>query len=37
MVFKKPDEEFVKEGAEKVTPEDIEIVAEKSEEIDKVR
>jgi uncharacterized membrane protein YkvA (DUF1232 family) len=35
MVFKKPDEEFVKEGAEKVTPEDIEIVAEKSEEINK--
>ena len=35
MVFKKPDEEFVKEGAEKVTPKDIEIVAEKSEEIDK--
>jgi uncharacterized membrane protein YkvA (DUF1232 family) len=33
MVFKKPDEEFVKEGAEKVTPKDIEIVAEKSEEI----
>jgi len=35
MVFKKPDEEFVKEGAEKVTPKDIEIVAEKSEEINK--
>ena len=35
MVLKKPDEEFVKEGAEKVTPKDIEIVAEKSEEINK--
>ena len=35
MVFKKPDEEFVKEGAGKVTPKDIEAVADKSEEIDK--
>ena len=35
MVLKKPDEEFVKEGAEKITPEDIETVADKSEEINK--
>ena len=35
MVFKKPDEEFVKEGAEKITPEDIKTAAERSEEIDK--
>src|SRR6185503_2149071 len=35
MVFKKPDEEFVKEGAEKVTQKDIETVVEKSEEINK--
>ena len=35
MVLKKPDEEFVKEGAEKVTPQDIETIAEKSEEINK--
>ena len=35
MVFKKPDEEFVKEGAEKITPKDIETVADKSEEINK--
>lgn len=35
MVFKKPDEEFVKEGAEKVTPEDIETVVERSEDINK--
>jgi len=35
MVFEKPDEEFVKEGAEKVTPKDIETVVEKSEEINK--
>ena len=34
-MFKKPDEEFVKEGAEKVTPEDIQTVAEKSEDIKK--
>lgn len=35
MVFKKPDEEFVKEGAEKVTPKDIETVVERSEDINK--
>jgi len=35
MVLKKPDEEFVKEGAEKVTQKDIETVVEKSEEINK--
>jgi uncharacterized membrane protein YkvA (DUF1232 family) len=34
-MFRKPDEEFVKEGAEKVTPKDIEKVAEKSEDIQK--
>jgi len=34
-MFKKPDEEFVKEGAEKVTPKDIQTVAERSEEINK--
>jgi uncharacterized membrane protein YkvA (DUF1232 family) len=34
-MFKKPDEEFVKEGAEKVTPKDIQTVDEKSEEINK--
>ena len=34
-MFKKPDEEFVKEGAEKVTPQDIQTVAERSEEINK--
>ena len=34
-MFKKPDEEFVKEGAEKVTPRDIQSVAEQSEEINK--
>ena len=32
-MFKKPDEEFVKEGAEKVTPKDIEKVVDHSEEI----
>jgi uncharacterized membrane protein YkvA (DUF1232 family) len=32
-MFKKPDEEYVKEGATKVTPEDIETAAERSEEI----
>ena len=32
-MFKKPDEEFVKEGAEEVTPKDIETVVEKSEDI----
>ena len=35
MVVKKPDEEFVKEGAEKITPEDIQTAAERSEEINK--
>ena len=34
-MFKKPDEEFVKEGAEEVTTRDIETVVEKSEEIKK--
>lgn len=34
-MFKKPDEEFVKEGAEKVTSKDIQTVAERSEEINK--
>jgi uncharacterized membrane protein YkvA (DUF1232 family) len=32
-MFKKPDEEFVKEGAEKVTPKDIEKVVDHAEEI----
>ena len=32
-MLKKPDEEFIKEGAEKVTPTDIQTVAEQSEEI----
>ena len=32
-MFKKPDEEFVREGAEEVTTKDIETVVEKSEEI----
>ena len=35
MMLKKPDEEFIKEGAEKVTPTDIQTVAERSEEINK--
>jgi uncharacterized membrane protein YkvA (DUF1232 family) len=35
MVLKKPAEEFVKEGAEEVTPKDIETVVEKSEDINK--
>jgi len=35
MVVKKPDEEFVKEGAEKITPKDIQTAAEQSEEINK--
>lgn len=35
MVFKKPDEEYVREGAEKITPEDIQTAAERSEEINK--
>ena len=34
-MFRKPDEEFIKEGAEKVTPADIQTVAERSEEINK--
>ena len=34
-MFKKTDEKFVKEGAEEVTPRDIETVVEKSEEIKK--
>lgn len=34
-MFKKPDEDFVKEGAEKVTPKDIQTVAERSDEINK--
>jgi uncharacterized membrane protein YkvA (DUF1232 family) len=33
-MFKKPDEEFVKEGAQKVTEKDIEKVVTKSEEIE---
>jgi len=32
-MFKKPDEEFVKEGAEKVTSKDIQTVVDQSEEI----
>jgi uncharacterized membrane protein YkvA (DUF1232 family) len=35
MVLKKPAEEFVKEGAEEVTPKDIETVDERSEDIKK--
>jgi uncharacterized membrane protein YkvA (DUF1232 family) len=34
-MFKKPDEDFVKEGAENVTPKDIQTVTERSEEINK--
>jgi uncharacterized membrane protein YkvA (DUF1232 family) len=34
-MFKKPDEEYIKEGAEKVTPKDIETVVENSEDIKK--
>jgi uncharacterized membrane protein YkvA (DUF1232 family) len=34
-MFKKPDEEFVKEGAEKVTSKDIQTVVDESEEIKK--
>lgn len=34
-MFKKPDQEFVKEGAEEVTPKDIEKVVDKSEDIKK--
>lgn len=35
MMLEKPDEEFVKEGAQKVTEKDIEKVVSKSEEIEK--
>ena len=35
MVLKKPDEEFVKEGAQKITDKDVEKVVTKSEEIKK--
>ena len=35
MVLKKPAEEFVREGAEEVTPKDIETVDERSEDIKK--
>jgi uncharacterized membrane protein YkvA (DUF1232 family) len=34
-MFKKPDEEFIKEGAEKVTPQDIQTVDERAEDIRK--
>ena len=34
-MLKKPDEEFVKEGAEEITPKDIDTVVERSEEIKK--
>ena len=34
-MLKKPDQEYIEEGAAKVTPEDIETVADKSEEIKK--
>ena len=34
-MFKKPDEEFIKEGAENVTPKDIQTVSDRSEEINK--
>ena len=34
-MFKKPDEEYIKEGAENVTPKDIQTAAERSEEINK--
>jgi len=34
-MFKKPDEEFIKEGAEKVTAKDIQTVDERSEDIKK--
>ena len=34
-MFKRPDEEYIKEGAEKITPKDIETVAERSEDINK--
>lgn len=35
MILKKPDEEFVKEGAEKITDKEVEKVVTKSEEIKK--
>jgi uncharacterized membrane protein YkvA (DUF1232 family) len=34
-MFNKPDEEYIREGAENVTPKDIQTAAEKSEEINK--
>jgi uncharacterized membrane protein YkvA (DUF1232 family) len=34
-MFKKPDEQYIKEGAEEVTPSDIDTVVDKSEEIKK--
>ena len=34
-MFKKPDEEYIKEGAENVTPKDIQTAAERSEDINK--
>lgn len=34
-MLNKPDEEYIKEGAAKVTPQDIETVAERSEEINR--
>jgi uncharacterized membrane protein YkvA (DUF1232 family) len=34
-MFKKPDEEYIKEGAENVTPKDIQTVDERAEEIKK--
>jgi uncharacterized membrane protein YkvA (DUF1232 family) len=34
-MFKKPDEEYIREGAEKVTPKDIQTVDERSEDINK--
>ena len=34
-MFEKPDEEYIKEGAEKITPKDIKTVDERSEEINK--
>ena len=34
-MFKRPDEEYIKEGAEKITPKDIQTVAERSEDINK--
>jgi uncharacterized membrane protein YkvA (DUF1232 family) len=34
-MFKKPDQEYIKEGAENVTPKDIQTAAERSEDINK--